>query len=108
VAHHGSDRNVTRRFFRRVTADHYVCSADGLHGNPDLATLIWIVEGACEDGRPIEILLTNQTSSTEKLLEEYPPEKYGYRLTILDPDASALTLELVPAEEKEEANLERE
>lgn len=108
VAHHGSDRNATRRFFRRVTADKYVISADGLHGNPDLATMIWIVESAREGGRQIEILVTNQTSALEKLLEEYPPEEYGYRLSILDPDATALTLDLVSESEEEEACLEHE
>jgi hypothetical protein len=101
VAHHGSDRNASRRFYRKVTADVYVISADGLHGNPDLATLIWIVEGAREEQRQIEILVTNETPSTQKLIEEYPPEDYGYRLVILDPGASALTLELVPPEEEE-------
>lgn len=108
VAHHGSDRNATRHFFRQVTADQYAISADGLHGNPDLATMIWIVEGAREDERQIEILVTNRTPASEKLLQEYPPEEYGYRLSILDPDASALTLELVPAAEEEEACLEHE
>ena len=39
MPHHGSDRNVTEGFFRRVTADHYVISADGNHGNPDVPTL---------------------------------------------------------------------
>ncbi|MFN2227690.1 MAG: hypothetical protein ACK2UY_15315, partial [Anaerolineae bacterium] len=108
VAHHGSDRNANRRFFRQVTAEKYVISADGLYGNPDLATMIWIVESACEDGRQIEILLTNQTSASEKLLEEYPPEEYGYHLSILDPDASALTLELVSEPKEEEACLEHQ
>ncbi|HEX8821790.1 MAG TPA: hypothetical protein VF794_17830, partial [Archangium sp.] len=31
VPHHGSDRNVTQRFFQQVTADHYVISANGRH-----------------------------------------------------------------------------
>jgi glyoxylase-like metal-dependent hydrolase (beta-lactamase superfamily II) len=101
VAHHGSERNSSRRFYRKVTADTYVISADGLHGNPDLATLIWIVEGAREDQRPIEILVTNKTPSTKKLLEEYPADDYGYRLVVLDPEASALTVDLVPPEEEE-------
>lgn len=105
VAHHGSDRNASRRFYRKVTADTYVISADGLHGNPDLCTLGWIVEGAREERRPIEILVTNQTSSTQKLLEDYPPNDYGYRLVVLAPEASALRLELVPPD-KEEANNE--
>ncbi len=96
VAHHGSERNASRRFYRRVTADIYVISADGLHGNPDLATLGWIVEAAREEGRKIEIVVTNHTPSTEKLLQEYPPGRYGYRLVVLDPDASALTVDVVP------------
>jgi beta-lactamase superfamily II metal-dependent hydrolase len=35
IPHHGSDRNVTEEFFRRVTADHYVVSGNGKHGNPE-------------------------------------------------------------------------
>ena len=44
LPHHGSDRNVTTEFFRRVTADHYVVSADGKHHNPELATFDMIAE----------------------------------------------------------------
>lgn len=36
--HHGSDRNVDPIFFRRITADHYVFSGNGQHGNPDRET----------------------------------------------------------------------
>ena len=39
MPHHGSSRNVDEAFFARVTADHYVFSADGRHGNPDPQTL---------------------------------------------------------------------
>lgn len=35
VPHHGSDRNTTKEFLQAITADHYVVSADGKHGNPD-------------------------------------------------------------------------
>jgi hypothetical protein len=35
VPHHGSANNLTRNFFERVTADHYVFSGDGEHGNPE-------------------------------------------------------------------------
>ena len=37
--HHGSNRNVERVFFKRITADHYVFSGDGEHGNPERETL---------------------------------------------------------------------
>jgi hypothetical protein len=35
VPHHGSSNNLERRFFERITADHYVFSGDGEHGNPE-------------------------------------------------------------------------
>ena len=39
VPHHGSDRNITVDFFRRLPADHYVVSGNGKHGNPEIETL---------------------------------------------------------------------
>ena len=44
VPHHGSDRNVDANFFKWIHADAYVMSANGKYGNPDLATVKWIVE----------------------------------------------------------------
>jgi beta-lactamase superfamily II metal-dependent hydrolase len=45
--HHGSNRNVERIFFKRITADHYVFSGDGEHGNPERETLemLWAERG---------------------------------------------------------------
>jgi len=82
LPHHGSDRNVTKTFFRRITADTYVASADGKNDNPDLATLIWIVESARDADRKIRIVCTNSTDSTEKLVDDYDPDEYGYDLEI--------------------------
>jgi glyoxylase-like metal-dependent hydrolase (beta-lactamase superfamily II) len=42
--HHGSDRNVDPIFFRRITADHYVFSGNGQHGNPERATLQMLLD----------------------------------------------------------------
>ena len=39
VPHHGSSNNVAPKFFQRITADHYVFSGDGEHGNPERETL---------------------------------------------------------------------
>jgi hypothetical protein len=36
VPHHGSEFNSDKKFYKRVTADHYVISANGAHDNPDL------------------------------------------------------------------------
>ncbi len=44
MPHHGSDRNVEVDFFHRITADRYVCSGDGHHGNPEPATLRMIAK----------------------------------------------------------------
>ena len=44
MQHHGSDRNTKTEFFEAVTADHYVVSADGHHGNPDRATFEMLIE----------------------------------------------------------------
>jgi hypothetical protein len=35
VPHHGSANNLTRSFFERISADHYVFSGNGEHGNPE-------------------------------------------------------------------------
>jgi len=44
LPHHGSTRNVAPEFFERITADHYVMSGDGRHGNPEIATIEMIRE----------------------------------------------------------------
>lgn len=38
LPHHGSNRNVCPEFFTRVTADHYIISGNGKHGNPEPET----------------------------------------------------------------------
>lgn len=49
LPHHGSDRNIDRDFFRDVTADHYVASADGTFINPDRPTLEMLIESRSKD-----------------------------------------------------------
>jgi beta-lactamase superfamily II metal-dependent hydrolase len=97
VAHHGSDRNATRAFFGSVSADTYVISADGTYGNPDLATLTWIVEAADKRRREIELVLTNEPPSVAKLVVEYPPSEYGYKATLLQPDQHSRLVRISPS-----------
>jgi hypothetical protein len=94
MPHHGSARNVTKKFFTQVTADNYVISANGKHDNPDLATLIWLVEAARDQGRTINIFVTNETESTQGLLANYPPDEYGYTLSLMPRGDDAVVLEL--------------
>lgn len=49
VPHHGSANNMEAAFFRRVTADHYVFSGNGEHGNPDRETLEMLFEARGND-----------------------------------------------------------
>jgi beta-lactamase superfamily II metal-dependent hydrolase len=39
LPHHGSIRNLEDDFFQRITADHYVISANGRDGNPETESL---------------------------------------------------------------------
>jgi hypothetical protein len=94
VAHHGSSRNATRTFFRKVTADTYLISANGKDDNPDTETLEWIVEEAAAAGRPIGIVATNATPSTAALVASHDPHAFGYTLTLLPPGGHALTVTL--------------
>ena len=94
LPHHGSDRNVSKAFFKKVTADEYVASADGTNDNPDLATLIWIVEAAKAAKRRVRLVVTNETESLVKLQEDYPASDYGYTLRIRSPTENAITIDL--------------
>lgn len=44
MPHHGSDRNMETAFLKRISADHYVLSGDGEHGNPERGTLEMLLE----------------------------------------------------------------
>jgi hypothetical protein len=96
VPHHGSERNVTKKFFKTITADKYVISANGKDDNPDLSTLVWIVETAKEDERSIELVVTNETPSTQSLIKEYNPDKYGYKLIVMEKGSDFMTLDIAP------------
>ena len=97
IPHHGSNRNITKAFFRKVRADRYVICANGKYGNPDLATLIWLVEAAKEQNRQVEIIVTNETGSTAKLREEYPPNEFGYQMRARAEDQSSVEVPLSKA-----------
>jgi beta-lactamase superfamily II metal-dependent hydrolase len=92
LPHHGSEENVSRSFFDKVQAGTYVISANGKNGNPDFSTLTWLVESAYERGDQVEVLATNETSSTRKLIKNYPPTKYGYKLEIMPTNAHSYTI----------------
>jgi beta-lactamase superfamily II metal-dependent hydrolase len=66
VPHHGSDRNVDDSFFERVTADHYIISGDGEHGNPERETLEMIERARGTDDYTIYFTFTEDAHLREK------------------------------------------
>jgi beta-lactamase superfamily II metal-dependent hydrolase len=64
VPHHGSSNNVAPKFFERITADHYVMSGDGEHGNPERETMEMLF--AARGKAPFEIHLTYPIDEIDK------------------------------------------
>ena len=80
LPHHGSERNVKPEFFEKVWADHYVISANGKHGNPDIGTLRMLSDARTDDGFTLH--LTNRTGKEglgDKLKKFFADEKANGR-----------------------------
>ena len=92
VPHHGSDRNVTLDFFRKVRARKYVISANGKHGNPDYDTLKWIVTAATVQQRPIELILSNHTPIIQQFLDDFPQNENTYQIRFMPPEAHSMVV----------------
>jgi hypothetical protein len=75
MQHHGSDRNTRQDFFETVTADHYVASADGAHGNPDRDTFEMLIEARGQDAR-YTVHLTHPVAAIDaKRKEEWEKDR---------------------------------
>lgn len=92
INHHGSDNNVSTEYFRRLTADNYVVSGDGKHGNPEKATFQMLLEarGKAE----FTIHLTNDKPATAvKFLKDSRAGK-KYDVVIRDKDSYSTWVDL--------------
>lgn len=67
LPHHGSDRNVERSTFRQITADHYVVSGDGKHGNPEVGTFEHLFAGREDAGLLGDPFVLHLTYAPEEL-----------------------------------------
>ncbi|MGH7554770.1 MAG: MBL fold metallo-hydrolase [Longimicrobiales bacterium] len=94
VPHHGSERNVAPELFEAVTADHYVISANGKHGNPDVPMLEMLVEARGKD--PYTIHLTNAVPHAVDVLKK---KKTGrkYKVVVRKKAAPSLSIDLADA-----------
>ena len=66
------------------------------HRRPDLGVGVFagavVIEAAKDQGRQVMIVVTNETLSTKKLLDEYPPNQFGYTLRTLPKSDAFLTI----------------
>jgi beta-lactamase superfamily II metal-dependent hydrolase len=90
VPHHGSENNSAPAFFERVTADHYVISADGIaHAHPSPSTLEWIV-----DSRGADAFTIHLTNPIEAALTKLEDLKAGKNFTVEKREDPALGVTL--------------
>jgi hypothetical protein len=92
VPHHGSEHNVEEAFFRSITADHYVISADGKHHNPDLKMLQMLT--AARDGADYTIHLTNSVPHADAFLDPDSARR-GYKVVRRADPALSLRVDLL-------------
>jgi len=99
LPHHGSIRNMRAEFFERVTADHYVISADGRHGNPESETLALIADSRADDDFTIHLTNRIGTDGLEQRLDAFlaAKEKAGrtYGVSFRDEGALSLRIDLL-------------
>jgi beta-lactamase superfamily II metal-dependent hydrolase len=92
VPHHGSDRNVSTEFFQQVTADHYVVSGDGQHGNPEIAMLQMLSQVRQDD--QFTVHLTNSEPRLKTFFAAEQQRGRGYSVVFRDPAQRSLKVEL--------------
>jgi hypothetical protein len=92
VPHHGSVRNVEQEFFERITADHYVISADGKYGNPDVKMLEMLTRARGKD--PYTIWLTNKVRRAASFLTKDKKKGHNYTVVYRDPQAPSIEVDL--------------
>lgn len=96
LPHHGSDRNVATEFFQQVTADHYVISADGKHGNPDPPTLKMLTEARGGDSYTIHLTNLPKPPHKAKAFFEKDQAEHArkYKVRVRDEGALSLRIDL--------------
>jgi hypothetical protein len=85
LQHHGSKNNMVPEFFSKITADHYVVSANGHHHHPSTDTLQAIVDARGNDTYTIH--LTNDVPHATTLLNDAAAQP-GRNLTVNIRDAN--------------------
>ena len=93
IPHHGSDRNVTTDFFRQVTADHYMVSANGQNGNPDV-TMLEMLSEARRGEDNFTVHLTNPEARLQTFFAAEESRGRAYAVNFRDTQKPSLKIEL--------------
>jgi hypothetical protein len=94
LPHHGSIRNVEKGFFDRISADHYVISADGKFGNPESETLELLAGSrANDDDFTIHLTYAAGAGDLGKRVKDFVAQHTaGRKFTVSPRDDDALSL----------------
>jgi hypothetical protein len=79
IPHHGSIRTLDTDFFERITADHYVISANGRDGNPKTETLELIARSRDRDDFAIHLTYASGKEDLEGRLTTFIAARDGAR-----------------------------
>jgi hypothetical protein len=93
VPHHGSDRNVSTGFFKQVTADDYVISGNGQHGNPEIA-MLKMLSKARQGDDDFTVHLTNTEPRLTDFFASEKKKRRKYRVVFRGKDELSLKVEL--------------
>jgi hypothetical protein len=98
VPHHGSIRDVDTDFFERITADHYVISANGRDGNPETKTLDMIVASRSDNAFTVHLTYAAGVGDLEQRLKGFVSAQQAsrrpFKVAIRNDPALSLTIDL--------------
>ncbi|HSL54480.1 MAG TPA: hypothetical protein VK868_08790 [Pyrinomonadaceae bacterium] len=109
--HHGSKRNNDPISFRRITADHYVFSGNGEHGNPHRETLemLWAERGdekyTVHLTYPIDEIDAARKAEEKKKGKPWSPKKQGLVAFFAENPKFAKKVSIVPEKKPHLINL---
>ena len=99
MPHHGSERDLTLDFFKQVTADHYVISANGKFNNPDKSTMDAFVD-TTKKGKSCTLHLTNHDGvlglkkKLDAAIKRIQKEKSKLKINFREKDTKSIVLDL--------------
>jgi beta-lactamase superfamily II metal-dependent hydrolase len=99
MPHHGSIRNMSPKFLERVTADHYVISANGSDGNPDRKTLDLLAAARPDDAFVLHLTNRRGEEQLEQHLDAFLADKKAakreYTVSFREENARSLRIDLL-------------